>query len=87
VNADSGNLRVNGYAQFETMLPYATSVHLKSKIAGADGKPEDADWNRLLGMLGRAGYKGYVGLEYEDAAAETDVPRLAVQLRTLVRKL
>ena len=30
INADSGNLRVDGYSQFATMLPYATSVHLKT---------------------------------------------------------
>jgi sugar phosphate isomerase/epimerase len=87
VNADSGNLKVNGYSQFETLLPYTTSVHLKPQIAGADGKMEEADWNRLLGMIGKAGYQGYIGLEYEGASAETAVPRLAADLRTLVRKL
>src|SRR5580692_4841600 len=38
INADSGNLRVDGYSQFDSMLPYATSVHLKIDIATADGK-------------------------------------------------
>src|SRR5436305_165486 len=33
VNADSGNLRVDGYAQFETLLPYATSLQLKTEVA------------------------------------------------------
>ena len=37
INADSGNLRVDGYNGFTLMAPYATSVHLKSHIAGADG--------------------------------------------------
>jgi len=87
INADSGNLKTNGYSQFESMLPYATSIHLKSEIAGADGKTEAADWSRLLGMLGKAGYKGYVGLEYEGSNAESDVPRLAAKLGALVRKL
>jgi len=87
INADSGNLVVDGYSQFETLLPYATSVHLKTQIAAKDGKKESADWNRLLGMLGKAGFKGYVGLEYEGDNAETDVPRYAADLRALVRKL
>ena len=86
INADSGNLRVNGYAQFETMLPYTTSVHLKSEIAAADGSKEKADWDRLLGMLGKSGYKGYVWLEYEGDSADTGVPRLATDLRAVVRK-
>lgn len=85
INADSGNLRVDGYAQFATMLPYATSVHLKTSIAGADGKKEKADWKRLLTMLGNSAYKGFVGLEYEENDAAKAAPGLAAELRALVR--
>lgn len=85
INADSGNLRVDGYSQFATMLPYATSVHIKASIAGEDGKKEMADWKRLVTMVGKAGYKGYVGLEYEENDAAKDVPRQAADLRALVR--
>jgi L-ribulose-5-phosphate 3-epimerase len=85
INADSGNLRVDGYSQFASMLPYATSVHLKTTIADQDGKKEKADWKRLLTMIGKSGYQGYVGLEYEENDASTDVPRLLGELRTLVR--
>jgi sugar phosphate isomerase/epimerase len=85
INADSGNLRVDGYSQFATMLPYATSVHLKRSIAGEGGKKEDADWKRLVTMVGKSGYKGYVGLEYEDDDAVKEVPRLAANLRALLR--
>ena len=60
---------------------------LKRDITTADGKPEKADWNRLLTMIGKSNYKGYVGFEYEADNAETDVPPLAAELRTLVRKL
>ncbi len=87
INADSGNFRDNGYAQFAMVLPYATSFHLKRDITTPDGKTEKADWNRLLTMIGKSNYKGYVGFEYEADNAETDVPPLAAELRTLVRKL
>src|SRR6202021_1331750 len=53
INADSGNLRVDGYSQFDSMLPYATSVHLKIDIATADGKKEPANGSRLQGRLQR----------------------------------
>ena len=86
INADSGNLRVDGYAGFTLMAPYTTSVHLKGRIAGADGKPEKADWTRLLTILGAAGYRGYIGLEYEENDT-AEVPRLAAELQSLVRKL
>src|SRR3954447_3260930 len=80
VNADTGNLRTDGYKQLETLLPYVTSVHLKRHISAPDGKQEPADWARLLGMLGSAGYKGYVGLEYEETESEAEIPRLAADL-------
>ncbi len=87
INADAGNLRDHGYAQFETMLPYTTSVHLKTQMTDAAGRKEPADWNRLLEMLGKSGYRGFAGLEYEADDAESEVPRLAAELRTAVRKL
>ncbi len=87
INADSGNLRFDGYDKFEMLLPYATSVHLKTLISTKDGKKESADWNRLLAMVGKSGYKGYIGLEYEGSDAETDVPRFAQDLRARVRKI
>lgn len=86
INADSGNLRENGYAGFATMIPYATSVHLKTMITGPDGKKEKADWTRLLTMLGKGGYKGFVGLEYEEEDTKA-VPGLCAELRSAVRKV
>ena len=87
INADSGNLPEDGYDQFQTLLPYATSVHLKPIISGKDGKKEKADWKRLLTMLGKSGYKGYVGLEYEGNTADAEVPGYAMELHRLVREL
>jgi sugar phosphate isomerase/epimerase len=87
VNADSGNLRNNGYSQFQMLLPYATSIHLKTQITTPDGKNEKADWYRLLEMVGKSNYKGYVGFEYEGNDADNDVPKYALELRTVVRRL
>jgi L-ribulose-5-phosphate 3-epimerase len=87
INADSGNLRVDGYAGFASMLPYATSVHLKTTIVGDTGQKEKADWNRLLTMIGKSGYRGYVGLEYEADNAAAEVPRLVADLRAAVRQV
>jgi len=87
INADTGNLRTDGYAQLRTLLPYVSSVHLKSQVSTPDGKKEPADWTRLLEILGGSGYRGYVGLEYEGTQADAEIPRLAAELRTVVRKL
>jgi sugar phosphate isomerase/epimerase len=87
INLDTGNFPKNGYAQVALCIPYATSVHFKEKISSPDGAKEKADWDRLIGMFASAGYKGYLSLEYEsDGPAETEVPRLAAELRTRVRK-
>ena len=87
INADSGNLPKNGYAEFETMLPYTTSVHLKRDVSTPDGRKERADWERLLRLLGGAGYKGFVGLEYEGTDAAESLPALCAELRTVTRKV
>ncbi|MDE3164807.1 MAG: sugar phosphate isomerase/epimerase [Acidobacteriota bacterium] len=85
VNADTGNLRKDGYRQLEILLPYVTSVHLKSMVSAADGSKEAADWPRLLRILGASGYQGYAGLEYEGDEPDADIPRLARELRAAVR--
>jgi L-ribulose-5-phosphate 3-epimerase len=88
INADSGNLRVDGYNGFESMVPYATSVHLKTHVTVTAGKPEPADWPRLLEILGKSGYKGYVGLEYEDQDnSAAQVPGLMQKLRQVTRQV
>jgi L-ribulose-5-phosphate 3-epimerase len=87
VNADTGNLPRNGYEGFELMLPYTTSIHLKDQIANPEGKKEKADWTRLLTMAGKAGYKGYAGLEYENPNGEAEIPRLCALLRDTVKKV
>ena len=85
VNADTGNLRRDGYRQLVTLLTYVTSVHLKGQVAAPDGSKEPADWARLLGILGNAGYRVMLGCEGTEA--ETEVPRMAAELRTVVSKL
>jgi sugar phosphate isomerase/epimerase len=87
INADSGNLPKNGYAGFEMMLPYATSIHFKTQVSDENGKKIPADWPRLLAMIAKSGYRGFVGLEYESTNAKVDVPRLSAELRSLIAKM
>lgn len=64
VNLDTGNFRNRIDAQIEMLLPYAVNVQLKADVReGGVSKP--ADWDRTFRMLAKAGYKGYVALEYE----------------------
>jgi sugar phosphate isomerase/epimerase len=86
INADSGNTPKNGYSQFEMMLPYATSIHFKTQVSDENGKKIPADWPRLLEMIAKSGYRGFVGLEYESNNAAAEVPELCAKLRDLVAK-
>jgi sugar phosphate isomerase/epimerase len=87
INLDTGNFPKNGYSEVALCIPYAVNVHFKESIAGEDGTRQKADWDRLLGMFAKAGYKGYISLEYEDKESpQSAVPRLIAELRRGVRK-
>jgi L-ribulose-5-phosphate 3-epimerase len=87
INLDTGNFREDPYNQIQMCLPYAVNAQFKAEIPGADGKKQKSDWDRLIGMFAKSGYKGYLALEYESAEpAGTAVPRLMRELGALARK-
>ncbi len=87
INLDVGNFPKDGYSKVAMCIPYAVNVHFKTEIRDENGKEENADWDRLLGMFASAGYKGYISLEYEGKEGpETAVPRLAPELRRIASK-
>jgi sugar phosphate isomerase/epimerase len=81
VNLDIGNFPDDGYRQIEMCAPYATNVHFKSEVHVAK-KAEPTDVGQVLGILVKAGYRGYLALEYEAAGdPRTEVPKLIAQMR------
>ncbi len=81
INLDVGNFRDNAYSQIEQCAPYATNVHLKTAVH-MNGASEPADWPRVLKLLGAAGYRGYLALEYEATEDPVStVPKLVSKLR------
>jgi sugar phosphate isomerase/epimerase len=86
INLDTGNFEGNTYSQIEACVPYAVNVQIKTEIS-ENGKKLLSDWGRILTMLIKGGYKGYLALEYEaDEPAEKAVPGLTKQLNEAVRK-
>ncbi|HIE25869.1 TPA: sugar phosphate isomerase/epimerase [Candidatus Poribacteria bacterium] len=65
VNLDTGNYR-NAYEGIEKTAPYAITCHAKTEIPGPSGK-EIADFRKIADILAKAGYKGYLSIEYEAA--------------------
>ena len=86
VNLDTGNFHTpDPYADLEKIAPYAVVVQLKTEVQPASKPVEDADLKRLLDILRKAHYRGYVALEYEAKEdAKTAVPRHLAELKKLM---
>jgi L-ribulose-5-phosphate 3-epimerase len=85
INLDVGNFVTNAYRQIELCAPYATNVHFKSHVQ-IDHQSQPADWPRILGILGRSGYRGYLAIEYESTdEPRIVVPKLVSRLRDVIR--
>lgn len=84
VNWDSGNFEsADAYAELAAIAPYAVTCQIKANIGSPKGSVP-ADWNRVIGILRDAGYRGWVSLEYEeDEDAKIAVPRLLKELERL----
>ncbi|MCA9115103.1 MAG: sugar phosphate isomerase/epimerase, partial [Planctomycetaceae bacterium] len=84
VNFDSGNFRTaEPYADLEKIAPYAINAQIKLSMA-REGQKEEADLERVIGILRSAGYRGYVVLEYEEKDEPRDViPKVIARLRQL----
>jgi L-ribulose-5-phosphate 3-epimerase len=85
INLDVGNFVTDAYRQIELCAPYATNVHFKSHVQ-IDHQSQPADWPRILGILGRSGYRGYLAIEYESTEEpRIVVPKLVSGLRDVIR--
>ncbi len=68
VNLDTGNFHSEDvYAELEAAAPYALNVQVKVVVSGPDKVKKPTDFVRLAQILRKAGYRGYVVLEYEEA--------------------
>jgi sugar phosphate isomerase/epimerase len=84
INLDVGNFPDNPYGQIEMCAPLATNVHFKSEVHSG-GSNEPADWPRMLGILGAAGYRGYLALEYEGTVDPMGtVPKLVAKMKDAI---
>jgi len=68
---DFGNFHIQGdewydrYRGVEEMMPFAKAVSAKSHDFDADGNEIATDYRRMMRIVLDAGYRGYVGIEYE----------------------
>jgi L-ribulose-5-phosphate 3-epimerase len=68
---DFGNFRISDDEMYDfydgvtELMPYAKAVSAKSHDFGEDGNETELDYLRLMRIVLDAGYRGYVGIEYE----------------------
>jgi sugar phosphate isomerase/epimerase len=69
------------YGDFAKLVPYTTNVHLKSDVVLA-GKRGPIDYQRITQILRDGGYRGWVGLKYEQQEDPyVAVPRYLEEMR------
>lgn len=68
---DFGNFRVSADLEYDRylgvreLMPYAKAVSAKSHDFDDEGNERHTDYRRMMGIVLDAGYRGYVGIEYE----------------------
>lgn len=87
INLDTGNFRSEPYEQIEMCLPYAVNSQFKVQIRNEAGEHIPSDWDRIVAMFSKAGYRGYMALEYEAREDPfTAVPRHLARLKELAAR-
>lgn len=86
INLDTGNFESNAWSQIGLCVPHAVNVQVKAEVRDDAGKRVPGDWPRVIGMLVKAGYRGYLALEYEEKDAPANVPPLLRKLHQMSRQ-
>jgi sugar phosphate isomerase/epimerase len=75
------------YRQIESCIPYATQTHIRPNFDKGRGP---IDFDRVWKMFAKAGYRGYMSLEYEpEKGGEgpmTGVPKVLARMKPLCKK-
>lgn len=85
VNFDSGNFRTDDpYRDLARIAPLAINAQIKVAMHDAERNRQDADLERIIGILREADYQGYVTLEFEEQNPFDEIPRYLDRLRELI---
>ena len=83
INLDTGNFPGDPYLGLEQLAPHAVIVQAKTYYGGGEWYTLDLDYPRIAGILGKAGFQGWVSLEMEGKEdAATAVPKSLEVLRS-----
>lgn len=62
---DTGNFLENPYEKLEMIAPYTSFVQAKTYYGGGEWYTLDLDYKRIMAILNKVNYQGYVSLEFE----------------------
>ena len=75
------------YKGVEERMPFANAVSAKSHEFDLNGNEVRTDYNKMMEIVLKAGYNGYVGIEYEgDKHSEYDGIHLTLKLLKKIKK-
>jgi sugar phosphate isomerase/epimerase len=79
---DTGNFLEEPYEKLEMIAPYTSFVQAKTYYGGGEWYTLDLDYKRIIGILNKVNYRGYISLEFEGKEdASTGVPKSIEMLR------
>ena len=79
---DTGNFLEDPYEKLEMIAPYTNFVQAKTYYGGGEWYTLDLDYKRIMSILAKVNYQGYVSLEFEGKEdAVTGVTRSIEMLR------
>jgi sugar phosphate isomerase/epimerase len=83
VNLDTGNFHSSDpYEEMARCAPYAVTCQVKTEVSPAGGKKEEVSIEKVVEILRKASYRGYVTLEYEGAEEPLEaVPKYLAEMR------
>jgi sugar phosphate isomerase/epimerase len=65
ITSDTGNFLENQYEQLEMMAPKTFLIQAKTYYGGGKWYTLDIDYDRVAAIFRKAGYRGYVSIEFE----------------------
>jgi len=83
---DTGNFLENPYSKLEMLAPYTNFVQAKTYYGGGEWYSLDLDYKRIISILRKVNYQGYISLEFEGKEdAATAVPKSIDMLREAMK--
>jgi L-ribulose-5-phosphate 3-epimerase len=79
---DTGNFLENPYSKLEMLAPQTNFVQAKTYYGGGEWYSLDLDYKRIINILNKVNYQGYLSLEFEGKEDPfTAVPKSIAMLR------